>query len=278
MDKAVNEEAKSISEADSETANMDMAISKDEEKGNDINEAPTHNRMVIYRAELSIEVQSLEASIDQIEAKANSLGGYVIESNTYHDGDATLSGMITVRVPQENFQKFLNDTESMAKKVFDRVVNGEDVTEEYVDLESRLKSKRVVEERLLGFMKKAEKTEDLLKISNDLAKVQEEIEQLVGRMKFLENQSSFSTITVSLSEDKIVVPTIDNQELNTWEKTKKQFVSSLNFLLALGSGLIILIAGNIPIILVLTILFFSIFFIVKKVRNERIQHNNLDDE
>src|SRR5690625_6804027 len=96
---------------------------------------------------------------------------------------------MTVRIPEKHFQTFLTDTEEEAAEVLSRNVSGQDVTEQYVDLESRLKSKHAVEERLLAFMEDAKKTEDLLKISKDLATVQEDIEVIVGKMKYLENQS-----------------------------------------------------------------------------------------
>lgn len=104
---------------------------------------------------------------------------------------------------------------------------------------------------MLAFMKDAEKTEDLLKISSDLAVVQEEIEQLTGQMKYLENQTSYSTVTITLSQDRIVVPGIDNKELNTWERTKKQLATSANLLLKAGSGIIVFIIGNLPILIII---------------------------
>lgn len=241
----------------------DVAFTEGEKTDRDTSNQPT-NRMVIYNADLSLEVKDFQSSMEHIEEKASSYGGYVVESNTYHDGDETFSGTIAVRIPQESFQAFLNDAEGIAVKVYNRTVNGEDVTEEYVDLESRLRSKSVVEERLLDFMKKAEKTEDLLQISNDLGKVQEEIEQILGRIKYLENQSSFATVTISISEDKVVVPNIDNQDLNTWERTKKQFASSLNYLLAIGSGLIVLVVGNIPVVVFLLLILIPVFLIVRR--------------
>lgn len=263
------------SEESKEQSAMDMATedsgSKNEEValtegGSEAEENPSQemNRMVIYNAELSIEVKNFQDSMTQIEAKAANYGGYIVESNTYQDADEIYSGTIIARVPQDKFQAFLNDTEGLAVKVYNRTVNGEDITEEYIDLESRLKSKRVVEERLLEFMKKAEKTEDLLKISNDLATVQEEIEQIVGRMKYLENQSAFSTVTISLSEDKIATPNMDNKDLNTWERTKNQFITSLHYLLSLASGLVILVIGNIPILVLLVVLGVPVFILMRK--------------
>src|SRR5699024_11926322 len=115
--------------------------------------------------------------------------------------DDDISGQMVVRVPEEHFQTFLTDAEEAAVDVLSREVSGQDVTEEYVDLESRLKSKQVVEERLLEFMDEAEKTEDLLKISDDLSTVQEDIEVIAGKMEYLENHSDYDTVEIIVHED-----------------------------------------------------------------------------
>ena len=118
-------------------------------------------------------------------------------------------------------------------------------------------------------MESAEKTEDLLKISADLAKVQEEIEVIVGKIKYLDNQTSFSTIELNFYEDRVIIPSIENKELNTWEKTKKQFVQSVNALLMIGSGIIVFLLGNLPVLLVIGIVsFLSIWFIRKRRKDK----------
>ncbi|MFE8703717.1 DUF4349 domain-containing protein [Cytobacillus sp. FJAT-54145] len=265
------------SEQESTSADMDTSVSNssNEEAGLAFSEGEsvdadktktvvTSNRMVIYNAHLNLQVEDFEKAQRQIEEKASFFGGYIVESSTYREGDERLSGTITLRIPEEHFQTFLNEAEGLAVKVFDRSVSGEDVTEEYVDLESRLKSKRVVEERLLDFMKNATKTEDLLRISNDLAVVQQEIEQITGKMKYIKNQTALSTVTIHLSEDKIVVPSLQNHDLNTWERTKKQFASSTNLLLNVFSSLVVVILGNIPILLLLSIIVTAVVVVVKK--------------
>src|SRR5690625_5206716 len=113
-------------------------------------------------------------------------------------------------------------------------------------------------------MEDAKKTEDLLKISKDLATVQEDIEVIVGKMKYLENQSAFSTIEISMHEDRVVIPELDNQDLNPWEKTKKQLATSLDFLLSAGSSLVVFFIGNLPVILILLIIGAVIYFKIKK--------------
>jgi hypothetical protein len=221
------------------------------------------SRMIIHTAHLQIQVKDFGKTQHNIENKVSEYDGYVVESNVYRESDERISGHMTVRIPEKHFQKFLTDTEGQAVEVLERNVSGQDVTEQYVDLESRLKSKRAVEERLLTFMNKAEKTEDLLKISKDLATVQEDIEVIVGKMNYLDNQSAYSTIEISMHEDQIVIPELDNKDLDTWEKTKKQLATSLNFLLATGSGLIVFSIGNLPIIILLFIIGAVIYFRIK---------------
>jgi hypothetical protein len=224
------------------------------------------SQMVIYQADLRLRVKRFEKTVQIIEEKVEKYGGYIADSNVNKAGKEQMSGSIKLRVPQKHFQAFLHEAEGLAAEVIGRDIKGQDVTEEYVDLSSRLKSKRVVEERLTTFMKDAAKTEDLLKISADLATVQEEIETIEGKMKFLENQTSLSTINITLYENKVIVPNLEKDNLNTWEKTKKQFMKSTNVLLGTLSGLVVFLIGNLPIIIILSVIGISIFFFIKKVK------------
>ncbi|MFE0507918.1 DUF4349 domain-containing protein [Peribacillus butanolivorans] len=261
------EESLSKSQEGKVESKMDASLSGEQASDKEAEkEAATNERMVIHQAQLRLKVKNLEKTQMKIERKAKEYGGYIVESNVYREDEEMVEGTITVRIPEDRFQDFLVDTEGQASEVVERNVTGQDVTEEYVDLKARLKSKRAVEERLLAFMKDAKKTEDLLKISSDLATVQEEIEQLVGQIKYLENQTSFSTVTISLSQDHIIVPGIDNKKLNTWERTKKQFATSANFLLKAVSGLIVFIIGNLPVLIILGGVSAVIYWMLKRRR------------
>ncbi|MDC3413218.1 DUF4349 domain-containing protein [Terrihalobacillus insolitus] len=227
------------------------------------------SRKIIYNANLSVEVKDFEVSVNDIQAQITEAGGYIVNSSTNGGADGKrLYGQVTARIPQERFRNFLKTVEKESMKVLESNVTGEDVTEEYVDLESRLKSKKVVEKRLLDFMEKAEKTEDLLKISADLANVQEEIEQITGRMNYLQNKADLATVTINISENKINVPKIEEENLNTWERTKKLFMESVNFLLSTLSGLFVFIVGSLPVLLLLGLIGFVSFRIYKKKKNK----------
>lgn len=261
-DIAVEEAESSKIAMDNTSENKTAQPSSGEEAKSDFSTSAV-SRMIIHKANLEVSVKSIEEAQVSIEEKVSNYDGYIVESNVYREDD-TSSGKMTVRIPEEHFHSFLNDTEKVAAKILERHVTGQDVTEQYVDLESRLKSKRAVEERLLEFMKGAQKTEDLLKISTDLAKVQEEIEIIVGKMNYLKNQTSFSTIEIAMYENRVVIPEIEKEELNTWQKTKKQFVTSTNFLLSAGSALIVFFIGNLPILLLFLLTGSIVYFFIRK--------------
>lgn len=264
-----SKEAQSDMANDTQQTSESISAEKegDPPKKKEENERKTE-RLIIHNADLRLEVKNLEKTHVKLEERVERLGGYIVESNVYSESEGFLNGMIVARIPEESFQKFLAEAEGTAAKVLERSVKGEDVTEEYVDLESRLKSKRTVEARLLDFMKKAEKTEDLLRISTDLARVQEEIETIMGRMKFLDNQVAYGAVTINTFEEKVIVPNIDKDELNTWEKTKKQFAGSINFLLGALSTILIFIFGNLPLLIILGAAFLIGFRFIKKKKNE----------
>lgn len=231
------------------------------------------DRKIIYTAFLHIEVKDYQQAEKDIQTKTSEFDGYIVDSNMNVDSEGgTTNGEITVRIPQGKFRDFIRIVEDGSGKVVESSISGEDVTEEYVDLESRLKSKRVVEDRLLSFMEKAEKTEDLLAISNDLAKVQEEIEQITGRMKYLENKSDLATVTIYIQENNVKLAGINEDDLNTWEKTKQQFLKSINFLLSAISGIFVLLIGNLPVFIILAGIALLAFWFIRKRKktNKRI--------
>ncbi|WP_077704865.1 DUF4349 domain-containing protein [Virgibacillus dokdonensis] len=209
-------------------------------------------RKVIYTADTRIEVKDLQKKIATLESLIIDYNGYIVESSRSNDTEEKNStGFITARVPQTNFKTFMDEVESGEGKLLSNNISGQDVTEEYVDLESRLQSKKVVEKRLLAFMEQAEKTEDLLAISEDLAEVQEEIEQITGRMNYLQNKADLATVHIEIQENNV---SLEDGDLNTWEATKQQFIKSINFLLKVISNVFVFIAGNMPVLILISVL------------------------
>jgi len=275
-----SEQKSAISEGSSENeiATLDssnvkeeqLAQTSNENKDSDITKNAEDDRMVIYNANLSLQVKDYHQVEATIQSKATELGGYVVGSSIYDSGTEYINGSITVKIPQSHFQSYIKEVEKHSIKIKEKNVTGNDITEEYVDLESRLKAKEAVEKRLLTLMDQAEKTEDLLKISNDLATVQEEKEQLLGRMNYLQNNVDYSTVTIQLEEELVKVDAIKNKEsLNTWQKAKSQFVTTINGIISFLSGVAVFTIGLSPIIIpILIVLIIWIFYRKKRKPQE----------
>jgi hypothetical protein len=271
----VNEEGKA--EYDSAVLNMDnsksaesnstIKESKPINSGASLENINVTNQMIIYNAHIQMEVKDYIETRNNIGSLIVKMNGYIANSSTNKQHNGNLEGSLTIRIPKENFNSFIDELNVMSHKVHNQTIDGQDVTEEFVDLTSRLKSKQVVEQRLLKFLSEAKKTEDLLKISADLGRIQEEIEQIKGRVNYLQNHVSLSTIHISMFENKVIVPTIEENELNTLEKTRKQFINSIQFIINLSSGIFIFLIGNSPILFLLGSLVVAVIFWVKRNRS-----------
>jgi len=107
-------------------------------------------------------------------------------------------GWISIRVPDGKFEQALAELRDLSVRVESESTDSQDVTEEYVDLQSRLKNAQATENQYLALLQKAENVEDILRIYERLSQVRSEIEQLKGRIQYLENTSSMSLISTRL--------------------------------------------------------------------------------
>lgn len=162
-------------------------------------------RMVIRTAELDLVVSETEEALDEIEELAQRLGGYVVSLDT-QQYDAGVRGQATIRIPAESFHDAVDEITALATTVRRETLSSDDVTADYVDLESSLRHLRAKEAQLLEFLDQAEDTEAVLAVYEQLAQTQAEIEQVTGQMEYLENQAALSTIRVYLTPDALAQP------------------------------------------------------------------------
>ncbi|CDQ21056.1 protein of unknown function [Halobacillus karajensis] len=211
-------------------------------------------QMIIYEAHIDLETKDFNQFEKSLKEQMNEMDAYMVETNIQKSDHGNRQGHLRIRVPQPNFETFLNAVENISGHIQSRNINNRDVTKNYVDLESRLKAKEEIEARLLSFLDRAEATEDLVRISQDLERVQSDIESLKGEMNYLENQSDFSTITISFTETKVMVGGVDQQNLDTWDRTKQAFVSSVNGIVTFASWLFITTIGYSPFLIPLLLI------------------------
>lgn len=160
---------------------------------------PGVERLVIKTADVSLQVEAVRDSESAVRAKVNELGGYIVKVETNGDDD-NLTARITFRVPAERFDDALSGVQGLAKKLLSRTVTGDDVTEEFVDLDARLRNLEATRDRLQTFLDRAETVEDALKVNDSLSTIQGEIEQIKGRIQFLKQSAALSTISVYLTQ------------------------------------------------------------------------------
>jgi hypothetical protein len=161
------------------------------------------NRKILRNAEFQLEVPDPTVAQHKITSMAESLGGFVVtaESKQRDVGDRAkqeLDISLVLRVPAPQFNSALEQIRSTASRVIQEKTTGQDVTEEFIDLEARIKTQKALELQFLEIMKQANKVADALEVQRQIAEVRTEIEKLEGRKRFLENRASLSTITISL--------------------------------------------------------------------------------
>lgn len=168
------------------------------------------NRKIIRDATISLEVAAPSQVQHDINALAESIGGFVVTSEAKRREDSEqakqeLEITLVVRVPSAQFFPTIDKIRSFGTRVLHEKVTGQDVTEEFIDLEARIKTQKALEAQFLEIMKQAGKVADALEVQRQIAEVRTEIERLEGRKRFLESRSSLSTITVSLQEPTAIV-------------------------------------------------------------------------
>ncbi|WP_052350280.1 DUF4349 domain-containing protein [Paenibacillus gorillae] len=221
------------------------------------------NQKLIYKADLTMEVSAYEDAVTELQTAIHQSGGYILQfqDGQYHNEKGST---YTIKVPSSSFMSFIDRLDGIKHTRFERQLGATDVTEEYVDLESRLKAKQVVEERLLGFIDKAEKADDLVKFSQQLSVVQEEIEQIKGRVRYLDRNVAFSTIELRLYQPSSAAASVAAAGLGA--KMSSALKGSFNGVMTFLEGLLIFLSGALPVLVFLAIIGGAVYAIYRKIK------------
>jgi hypothetical protein len=162
---------------------------------------PSFDRMIIRTVTMTIAVGNVEESFRQVEQLVNEQRGYLSGTSVRQDGDRTVA-TVTLRVPADpaTYQLTLERLRGLAERVVDEQSQAQDVTEEYVDLESRMRNLQASEQALLSLLSKATRVEDIIQVQRELTNVRGQIEQIQGRKQALERRADMATITLTIRE------------------------------------------------------------------------------
>jgi len=204
---------------------------------------------IIKNAEVTVKADDPARVLQQAEAKASQLGGFVAEANQWQTGDG-FRVMVSLRLPADKFETFLHDLAAWGK-VEDQRISRQDVTEEYIDLSARLENLNLQEQRLREILKQASTVEEILKVENELERVRGERDSLAGRLKYLDNQVELSTINIELYQD----PALTAVDVRGWDnigsRSKQALVNSWHAVLNFLAGLVVFLAGALPVLLII---------------------------
>ena len=192
---------------------------------------------IIKTGQATIEVRDVVASVEALNVLAVQKGGYLSSSNLQKNYNNQLSATVVLRIPQSQFDPVMDGVKAVGT-VKSVSTSGNDVTEEYVDLTARKVAYQNQLEAYNRIMAKGDKVEDILKVQQQIERVQVELDRIEGRMRYLNNKIDLSTITVNLQEPEPV-----------GGETGHSFISAINEGIRGFFGMI-----DVIIILVLTLL------------------------
>lgn len=274
MEEALMEGAGEVT-ATQEAAGNSLAsrTMEDTKKEKSTKEIENIERKKIRTLNLFLEVTDLDQNFSTLREITESYGGYVENYNNsiYYTDTSTENaykqGSITLKVPQENYEEAKKQIYQLGT-VTDENEMTEDITSQYIDNESRLKTRKAEEEQLLKFMKQAVSVEDLIKIEARLSEVRADIEAYEATLKYWDGLVNFSTIHINATEmDKSKISSIPK---NFGERIKNNLIQSVDQVFLFCQNSILWVASMaLPILFIVVLVILILLFLSRKKKKEK---------
>lgn len=222
---------------------------------------------IIKTAELTLRVKDAPSSVEAVRAAVAAKNGFIESSSINDSGTGPRTAYVTIRIPVADFDATMTALKSLATLVLNESVHGQDVTEQFVDLDADLRNAQAEEQSYLEILKRSGSIQDTLAVTNRLADVRGRIERFTAQKRYLENRTDLATISLTLTEEtRIEVPGRTWKPLEIFHQAIRDLVESLqglvSFLIRLGVALIGLL---IPIALVILLFVWIGWKIVKAI-------------
>lgn len=183
------------------------------------------NRLVVQESSMSMVVSDVRKTSDEIVAKAQNLGGYMVDSSVTNPEEAPFA-TVSIRVPADQLKNALDYFRSLAVKVTSENIQGTDVTDQYTDITARLETLDKTRAKFEEIMDKASQVQDILTVQRELVNLQDQIDSLKGQQQYLEQTAKLAKITVYLSTDEFALPYVPTNNFRP-EVIFKEAVRSL---------------------------------------------------
>lgn len=211
-------------------------------------------RVILKTASLSLIVDSAESALASITSMTDEMGGWVVSSTTsmvtMADGTEVARGSITIRIPAERLDEALTRIKSGGGEVDSESVTGQDVTQQYVDLTSRLTNLEAAEAQLRTIMEGATRTEDVMAVFQQLVQVRSDIEVVRGQIQYYDESAAYSSVTVNLTPKAIDTP-IQIAGWSPGRTVERALATLVNLLRGLADIVITVVVVGVPLVLVI---------------------------
>lgn len=244
-------------EASQDMAEMSMAYQEEADLYEEDDQQPAAaqafvaERKLIKTAEMRLRVEDLKRSTERIESLTAEFSGFISglhqANNRY-----TINSNLTIRVPAKDLDQFLSALEKESIYTDYKRINAQDVTEEFVDISTRLETKKAVRDRYISILReKAQTVEDILAAEEKIRIIQEEIESIEGRLKYINNRTSLSTVSVDLYQEVAYVAPPPTHEKSFFNKLTDGFLNGWDLILNLA----VVMVSIWPVLLILVVVF-----------------------
>jgi hypothetical protein len=226
------------------------------------------NRMIIKTGTMNLETEKYDETINQINDYVKKAGGFITNSSSQVNASGKKQGAITIRITSDKYDMMIKDMSNFGK-VLNSQINGNDVTSEYIDLQARMTTQAELEKRLLSLLnEKTAKLVDVVEVEEKLSSVRQNIEQSQGRMKYLKNQSDFSTLTVSVYEPSLMITSSGG---GFFYEIERGFSKGLKGFTEVLSGMITFFIALMPVVILILILTYIAVLIYKKSKARKLK-------
>lgn len=227
---------------------------------------------IIKTVDLSVQTKEYDAYISSLNASVASVGGYIENSSAEMGGYSNSNRYATyvARIPADKLDEFLT-VAGKNGKIVSKTEKQENVTLEYVDLESRISAYQTEKTTLTGLLEKAESLEDVLSIQERLSEVNYQIETYTSQLNVLKNRVGYSTVTLNIRE----VERVTAAEPTLWEQIKEEFLDNFDDLVDGLRDMVVGIIGGLPIIIPVVAIIAVAIVILRKIIKKRKAKRNL---
>lgn len=225
---------------------------------------PVEQRQVIRTGSIELTVRDTRETVREVREIVEEGEGIVGSSSVYEIREGQYGANMTLRIPEKNFDRILEQIQALGKAPSVQT-SLDDVTMEYIDLQSRLDNQVAQEKRLVEILEMAESVEEVLEVERELYRVRGEIESMTATLTHLKDRIAYSTLYLTLRDESIPTETISPGAFeNIGERFMHTLIGSINFLLSATSFFVLAFAALLPVLIIIFLLVLLLRYLLRR--------------